>query len=274
MLKKLTFPILLSLLLAALFSGAALAAEPEPQAGQGRGGLRAYGEITALGDTSFSLATPQGAAWSFEVTDRTRYRAQDITEPGFDDLAIGQKVMVLARRDADGSPNALLVVLLPADFNPGDRFGLRAAGRVTAVGSDHFTLQKPDGNQVTFLVDTQTNYRGQASQLSDLQPNWYVAAAGQEQADGTYLARLVVAAPQGRPHLHAGTVVSVNSDSFLLHTRNGQDLTIYVNADTSFHSPDGSVNSLADLQTDMPVSARVRHQLDGSELALRVLSRP
>jgi hypothetical protein len=68
----------------------------------------ARGEITAVGADSLTVSAKDGAAFAFGVTSTTRVRSRGKAIP-FSSLEVGEKAMVFATRQADGSWSAFLI---------------------------------------------------------------------------------------------------------------------------------------------------------------------
>jgi serine/threonine-protein kinase len=68
---------------------------------------------------------------------------------------------------------------------------LRGSIRSVDVGTNSFVFQEWSGTTYTVYVDAHTQFAGQATQLSDLQPGWRAEVQGSFQSDGSLLATLV-----------------------------------------------------------------------------------
>ncbi len=160
---------------------------PEDFEPDGRFAKRAFGEIAALDPAAgtLSLTTFNGETLTFGTDEDTRYLGQI---DGLADLEIGDKIAVASRETEDG-------VLIATVIAHGQR-PRRAAGEVTAVGTDSFTLVTRNGEERTIFVDENTRFRGRDGEiegLDDLEPGMHAFAHGQIQEDGSLLARLVIA---------------------------------------------------------------------------------
>lgn len=274
--KKLAIPLIVALLVSLLVSGVALAAADDPNIPSAFGGRVSYGEVTEIAASSFTVQTSRGGAFTYQVDENTRFRSSEIEEPGFGEMQDGHKVLVIALPYSGGKLTACIVALLPEDFDHSQWFGVRARGDVTAV--DHaastFALRIATGEDMTFNVVERTRFIGQAASLEDLQVGWVAGVAAKEQDDGTLLTSVLMAAEQPRRVRHAGIVTGVvtKSSTFALNTRQGDDLTFDVDDDTKFHSRNGDIEGLADLQIDMIAIVLAHSQGDGRMLAVRVVA--
>ncbi len=272
--KKITTTLILALMLVGLVVGVAQAAELEDNSVNATSGRLMYGQVTAITIDSFTLETARGGEFTYLIDDDTRFRSPEVEHPTFADLVVGGKVAVAARL-VDGDLLAKVVVLLPDDFNPGNRFGIRARGTIGDLDLEAgtFTLVKPSGEEMTFTVGDRTRFLGQSSSLEDLEPGWRVGVAASEQEDGSYLATVVVAvAKKTRRVEAAGTVTNISDDGFTLTTRQGEERSFLVDENTRFRSRGGTVQSLEDLQLDMVALVVAQPQEDGSYLALQVIA--
>jgi hypothetical protein len=82
-------------------------------------------------------------------------------------------------------------------------------------------------------------------------------------------------AESGRPAAEvraAGQITAVDpaASSFTLHARRGEDLTFQVNEETKFHSRDGQVGGLDDLEIGMAAAVGAEKLEDGTLLAVQV----
>jgi hypothetical protein len=93
-----------------------------PERGQGaRRGRRGLGQVTAVGADSITIETPRGESHEIMVTDETVYMTVDGEEASLSDVVVGNWIAAHIVGDGDGNPVAAKVVLLPDDFEPGER---------------------------------------------------------------------------------------------------------------------------------------------------------
>ena len=148
----------------------------------------ARGEVTWLGDNSFTLHNLRGEDLTIAVDSNTAYAGE---VHSFGDLQVGMKALVGAQKLEDGS---LLAVRVAASEKP--QVDAKKAGRVTAMDASSFTIRGRDGNPYTFQVTPETRFRsrgGQVQGLKDLRLGMGVAVAAQETDDGQLQALLVIA---------------------------------------------------------------------------------
>jgi hypothetical protein len=268
--KKNTILILVILVAALSFTGVALAAEDDP-AGQKPGRRRGHGEIISLGNMQFTVQTPDGTVATIQVSDRTRYRAAEGEVEGFDDLKVGQKVVV--KTGFFGKNTARLVVVLPEDFQPRGRFEVRTRGEVAAVDLEagSFQVLTAEDEELTFLVDEQTRFRGALDELADLEVGWQAGVAAQEQEDGSLLASFVLAGERQNPIRARGTVTAIDllSDTFDLETAEGEQITVQVQEETVFK---GQLETLAGLQVGWEAGIAAHESEEGEVIAKLVIA--
>lgn len=272
MFKKLMFPMTLALLLSPLVGSVAFAQANQPPASKLNGGWRVLGQVSTVQSSQIAVKTRAGAERSIAVDEKTGYRGVHGELLTLQDIKAGNWIAVIMRLGAGNQPVARLVVVLPSDFDPSQRFGVRARGKVTSVDgqAQKFTLHSLQGVDLTFSVNAATQYWGQVKSLADLQKGMVAGVGAVQQSDGSNLALVVLARiPFVR---HTGTVLSVDAaaNQFTLHTLKGEDVIIAVDANTRFRSRDHSIQGIQDLQPQMVAYVTARQAGDGSLLAVMV----
>ncbi len=275
MLKKLFFATILAALVALPF-GSLAAAQTPPPPGAGEGihkGRGTLGQVVALGDSDYTVHTLRGEDVTYLVNPSTEFKFQDGSEASFDDLALDGWVATKATPGGGGSGQAVaqMVIIMPEDFVPPEQ-GLHLRGEVTDIGIYEFGLQTEDGQSHSIAVNDATRFGGDLTGLSDMEVGMQVGVLAVEQPDGSLLALGVGTGDfQGRGNRYGGKVadVDVAGSAFSIVNREGVTTRFNVNESTEFHSRDGSVDSLDDLQADMPVMVAAQES-DGGLLALAV----
>lgn len=264
MLKKIVLSVLAAMLAAGSLSGLAMAAIPAKEVGDKDARL-VYGEVIAVEEDSFRVMTFQGEELSFFVDEETRFR-----KGTFADLKPGVKVAVAARVDEE---TAIIVAILPPDFEPGGRFAIRVRGTVTAVDSQagKFRIQTPDGEILTFFVDEKTRYGGQLGDLSDMQVGWKAGVAAREGEEGKKVATVVIAGEPRHGIKARGeiTAVDVGLGKFRLKKADGTVLTFFVDDATRFK---GQAHGIGDLQVGWKAGVAAVEGEDGHWLARLVIA--
>jgi hypothetical protein len=277
--KKITLSLVVVIVLSLMMGSIALAAEDVSGTSllAALGGRLTYGEVIALGEEYFTIKTGHGDLFTFQVDEYTRFRMRDVEHPNFSTLQIGQFIMVAAR-SIEENLVARVVGITPEDFDPSLRFGERARGEVLEVDTDSssFTLVKPSGEEMTFVVGEKTRFMGQASTLGDLGIGWVIGVVGSEREDGSYLATVLAAAEKPRRVRNVGLVTSVEEEAgtFSMVTRSDGDAIFSVDESTKYHSRENAIDALYDLQPDMVVIVIGRLQENGSYLATQIAAAP
>lgn len=253
----------------------ALAQAPQPGEGSSspqRGGMRVTGQITSIETDHFTIETGPGSPITILVSERTILRDTQWNQIALSDLNNGDWVGVTARLDPQGMPAARLVVLLPADYDPSQRLGRRARGHVIGVDpqAGSFSIHTLREENLDFVVNENTVFRGQIASLEDLQPGMIsiVAAIGQpgeELLAVSVRARFELVRTMGKV-----TQVDLQNGTFTMHTWFNGDRLITVDDDTRFQSRDGSVSGLEDLQPGMFLLVGAQDLGDGQYLARAV----
>jgi hypothetical protein len=277
MTNKITLTFLIVLMVSLFSSTDALAVvqNPDTENAIPQGGRLTYGVLTAIGLNRFIIQTNSGGAFDYQVDSGTRFRIKGLEDPTFSDLEIGMHLAVAARI-LDNNRVARLVVVIPDDFDPSLRFGVRVCGEILSVDLDTctLTLGKPSGEEIAFQVHERTRFFGKSHDLDDLQVGWRATIAGRRDEEGLFHAGVVVTWERPRRITIAGEVnnVELEAGTFVIHTRRDRKVTIQVDGDTVFNSRGGVVQGLVDLQNGMVAVATGYHQGDGIILAKRVLA--
>lgn len=267
--KKTLTPLILALLASLLFSSVALA-QAEPRTPERvRGARRGVGRILSIGPDSITLEGRQGFERTFLVDENTRFRSTSGEALSQSDLQSGDWVAGITAPNSQGQQLARLVILLPADYDPSQRLGAHAAGKVTGVdvGAGSFSLHTLRGEDVTFVTNENTIFEGGVETLADFQEGMQAAVSAYRQEDGSLLALAVVARLPVVRNAGEVTAVDVSGGTFTLKTLRGETLIIMVDENTRFRSKDGGVQSLADLAAGMRLLVRSQTQEGGSHLA-------
>jgi hypothetical protein len=146
----------------------------------------ARGDVTSLGDNSFTLHNLRGEDLTIGVDSHTVYAGEIHS---FSDLQVGMKVVVGAQKLEDGSLQAMAVAVRPNL--------IRHAGEITTVdpAASTFSLKSRQGESLTFQVTPETRFRsrgGQVRGLKDLRLGMGVGVAAQEAENGQLIAMVVI----------------------------------------------------------------------------------
>lgn len=261
MFKKLVLSTLAAVLIAVSLNGTVLAAEDDhPEI------INARGEVIAVdaGAGKFRLETRDGEVFTFFADEDTHFRGK---AESLDDLQVGWKSGVRARVGEDGKNWAVLVITGdPEDF-------LKSRGLVTDVNTSagKFTIEKPDGEKMTFFVDENTRYGGQIQSLEDLQEGWYAGVVSREDNPGKLLAVGVVAGKAPNLLKAQGTVTSVDPGmgKFEIESNDGRTLIFFVDENTRYQ---GQLTSLDEMQVGWKAGVAAKEGEDGKLTAVMVIA--
>ena len=202
---------------------------------------RFQGEVATVGPDSFTLNTA-GQTLTVAVNERTRFILPGTEDPGLDDLAVGETVIVAGQTQDDGTFLARLVTRLRP------RIG-KISGTVTAVGADSLTVQRRDGSETTGLVNDETDIfvpGVENATLADVKVGDKVQVQGNLEDDTAVALRIVVISPEAAALL--GEVASVEGATVQVKTRTDQVIAVETDALTRMVIPGVAAPALADLR--------------------------
>jgi len=259
MLRKMLIALATASVLAVSFSGIALAAEDHPE------GIRVRGELISVDHLTgkFSIETNEGSIKTFFVNEMTHFRGK---AEKIEELEVGWKVGVGAREE-EGKLWAVLVLTGdPEDFT-------KARGKVTDINTSagKFTIERPDGEKLTFFVNENTRYDGQISDLDDLQEGWHAEVVAKKESPGKLLAVMVIAGARPEVVRAQGIIVGVDpsSEEFQLEKSDGSVLTFFVDDKTTYK---GQVEIISDLEEGMRAGVGGYENSEGQWIARVILA--
>ncbi len=146
------------------------------------------GKVTGVDDLTIRVRTRQGPA--VVITDaNTRFFVPGIENPSLADIAVNGIIVAGGVREEDGL-HALVVAVTPERPQRTIR-----RGTVIAKDDNTFTLETPNGDQITILTDEGTRFRVagvEEPDIDDIQVGFKAVAAGLlNPAEGTLQARIV-----------------------------------------------------------------------------------
>jgi len=220
--------------------------------------MRVIGEITGvvLTNGSFSMRARDDRILRFETDESTRYRSQDSSIEGLEDLEPGMKALIVARHSEEGSPIALLVAAGKIDDLPPIR---QYKGEVSSVnpGQGMFTVLTEDDEELEFKISERTKFRspdGDITSVDHLRSGMRIQIGAVENEDGELTPLIIIAGFQQRPRFDVktgGRIVEINENSFTVEMRSGETRFFVVDATTRYASKDGSVERFEDLEVGM-----------------------
>ncbi len=259
MFKRIVLPIIAAAMLAVSFSGTALAADTDQPEG-----IRVRGEVIAV-DASvgkFRIEKTDGTSLTFFVSEQTHFRGE---AQSLEELEVGWKVGVGAREDEDGKLWAVLVL----SGDPEDYFQTRGLVIDANTSAGKFTIEKPDGEKMTFFVDENTRYGGQLGSLEDLQEGWHAGVVATETSPGRMLAVGIVAGDDHELLKVKGKVTSVDqgAGTFSIETEDGRSLRFHVDEKTRYR---GQLSSLEEMQVGWQAGVAAKETKNDQLLAVLV----
>lgn len=133
-------------------SGSRPTPKAEPTKAQNNSRFELFGEITAKGTLTFTVATPQEIV-EVAITSTTRYQIPAKRNATFADLAVGNQVSVKGIRTADGR------VALQVNVVSGKPTLQLRVGRVTEYTGSSITIQDPSGRSQSYVLTSDTAIR-------------------------------------------------------------------------------------------------------------------
>jgi hypothetical protein len=225
---------------------------------------RMAGEVgwVDLESQTFELIEQDGDLATIQVDRRTRFRSHDGSLQGLDDLEEGMKAVVVA---VEGEGAGLLArwvaAAAPEDIPDGLR---RWSGEIAEIYPDRgtFTLETSEGETVNFQTGEGTRFMGRGMEVEDLDDvtqGMLAAVAALEGEEGAWEARFVLVWEEGeffdRPEIDlraVGWIVGLGEASFTLQRRNGEELVLQVDGETTYRSRGGVVEGFEELEVGMP----------------------
>jgi len=229
------------------------------------------GVITASSATSITVKTSSGDL-VVGLTTSTLIRMQgQVVNPSM--LVVGSRVEVEALQQADKS-------LVAVSINVESPHSLaEAEGTVSAVGADNLTVHTKSGDDVKFIVNSDTIIRAEDQRLglADIKVGDHVNVEGRVNTDGGFTAlRIEVQNDHGdgnhnnhpEPVEVDGTVTAVSSTSLTVNAE-GHSVTIGLTSSTVVKNGDHT-GALTDLKTGQRVEVSANRQTDGTLVATQV----
>jgi len=265
MFKKIVLSLMAALLITVSFSGTAFAAEEDPQ-----GFVKARGEVfdVNLSAGKFQLEISDGKVMTFFVDENTRFRGR---VESLEDLQVGWKAGVAAHEgNGEGEGGKLLAVMVIAG-DPAEYIQVR--GEITRIdpGAGTYQLQKPDGTEMTFLVNENTRYGGQINSLDDLQVGWKAAVAAKKTSEGGWMTLALIAgdAPAFVKAKGVVTAVDAGAGQFEIKKSDGTTVRYFVNEKTRYR---GQLSSLDEMQVGWQAAVAAKVDDDGKLMAVLVIA--
>lgn len=249
--KKVVIPVVLAVLLSlvvGLFAVDAVFAKDGGFIKRFKRANAVLGRVVELNHNAFSITRRDGTHMSYQVNDETKFFDKDRQELSFVDIAESGWVLVVSRSKEGGNSLAKIVVILPDDFDPENMAAYRGIIAGVKVSDNEFTLKTKDEQEVTFTVDAETLFSGQADDLARLEADLWARVIAEQQEDGSLLAKGVRSTyPRARK---TGIITAINQvdGRFTIKGRDELEVIFDVDEETRFHSRDGKITGLEDLK--------------------------
>jgi hypothetical protein len=220
-----------------------------------------WGELTAKGDH-----------W-LEVTrrDGTRFRVPDVTDPGLEDLKIGDSVFARGLWNRQGQLDARLIGHLPEGVEQVVR------GRVTAVDAPQIEVLTRQG-PIVITTDENTRYHVPGVEnpsLGDISVDDIILAGGAREDGENHAVVIAVIPPGTQRAVRLGRVTAVEQDSLMLETRRGELITVLTDESARFRIPGVEYPTIDDIEAGFQAAAAGwMDQDDGTLLARFIGARP
>ncbi len=263
MFKKIVLSLMAAMLITVAISGTVFAAEEDPG-----GYVKARGEVidVNLSAGKFQLEKSDGTIMTFFVDENTRFRGR---VESLEDLQVGWKAGVAAH-EGNGEGGKLIAALVIAG-DPADL--IRVRGEITRVdpGDGTYQLQKPDGTEMTFLVNENTRYGGQVNSLDDLQVGWKAGVAAMETSEGSLMTLALIAgdAPELVKAKGVVTAVDPGAGQFEIEKADGTTVRYFVNEKTRYQ---GQLSSLDEMKVSWQAGVAAKVDEDGNLMAVLVIA--
>jgi len=152
------------------------------------------GTITAVipAAGTFTLQTRQGEEMTIAVDENTNFNSRVGEIQGLVDLAPDMVAVVYGSSQDELVFMASRVIVGDVDDLP--NYDVKALGLVTGIGIDSVSIQSRNGEEMTFLVHEETNFRsreGEVSGLVDLNEGMSLLVGAYEDEDGQIVAKLI-----------------------------------------------------------------------------------
>jgi hypothetical protein len=231
--------------------------------------LRGIGQVKSIDEDTFTVILINGDEHVLKVDENTHLRTNDGEEATFDNLEVNRWVAAGVHPGPDGVPIATVVVILPEDFDPASVPAIHAEGVLSNVDheSETLTLRTRLGKELTFTVNQDTLYRGDAKSFQELASGMRTKVFIDEANGDIHTASLI---QTNYPERKLGGQISeidLGASTFTVHTIKGADVEINVDENTRFR---GKVSGLDTLETGMGVLVNAELRGEDNLVALSV----
>jgi len=153
------------------------------------------GEVWSLGNGIITLQTRRGEQVMLFVDENTAFQSPSGLVQGFSDLQVHMQIGVFAAPQADGTLHANVVLAARPRIS-------KHIGTVSSADETSLTLSRRDGQTVTFQINAETRFQGEADSAAALQAGMQARVAAYQNASGQWTAVVIgvrAAPPQDAP---------------------------------------------------------------------------
>lgn len=221
------------------------------------------GTIAALDAPAITVDTDEGQVQVL-TDDRTRYRIPEVEQPSYKDLAVGDRVIIGALAQSDGTLLARVVAVAPET--------VRLDGNVTQIAGNNLKIANPEG-ELLIHTDEHTRFRVPGVEnptLADIRVGDHIHGVAVKKGEGSLWGRLIAVVYEHKFH---GQVVAIDGNAVTVNTLEGP-MTVGTDANTRFKVPGLENPTLADVKVGDLVFVVAFGQEDGSILAKLIAVRP
>ncbi|MCY2931512.1 MAG: DUF5666 domain-containing protein [Planctomycetota bacterium] len=222
------------------------------------------GTITAVGEGTVTFQASPDKTVTVAVNEATVVKVGG-KEAKLADLQVGMHAYAVVK---EGQPASEIRAYMPKPTAPAAGPTPNVGGAITAIGADSITLQPKDGQAVTVSVNAATVYKvnGKAATLGDVKAGmdlkvgmraYAFVKEGQPASEIRAYTPKPPAPPGDRTPVHkgvSGLVTAVGADSITLQPKEGQAVTVSVNAATVY-KVNGKAATLGDVKAGMRCGA-------------------
>lgn len=221
------------------------------------------GTIAALESPTIAVDTDQGQVQVL-TDERTRYRIPEVAQPTYEDLAVGDRVVIGAVQQSDGTLLARVVAVAP--------HVVRLDGDVTHIAGNNLKIANPNG-EILVHTDEKTKFHVPGVEnptLADIHEGDHIHGLAVEKGNGSLWGRIIAVVDEHKFH---GQVAAIDGVNVTVNTLDGL-ATVATDDRTRFEVPGVENPTLADVKVGDLVFVVAFGQEDGSMLAKLIAVRP
>lgn len=233
-----------------------------------------WGEVkdNEVNEKTITVITKQGKEIPIQVDQNTLFFGQ---ASALEELEKGWEIGVAGKAQED-DPMLSKVVIAAEHLRL-----LKRTGIITTVDLDSGNLEimTRQGEEMVFSVDEHTKFHSldnQISSIMDIETDMVVKLVARNVGVGNYLAtHLAIANQEDLPNFDikiAGYVSSVEFDSFIIETRDGEFITFRVDDTTKYRSRGVEIQNFEDLEPGLILLVGGDIETDGKNVAKLIIA--